>query len=580
MYQPNESKRSMRPHTFNPYGHFGQPTIWPRGFPLQSIAVVDSREYVLSKWKTPIVQQGVVDGDPDVDAIFRLSRKSTDAEFNIRFNKRLPRVIVPYHTYSPYNCQNTLHLYEGFWGLLLPTTVDFRVTDIWRSYWAQRLMQEIDEHFAFFPPNAYQKRNSHNYYKDFIDEDQLYKQAGNLVKMLDAWTCPKEFTFFQCAVNLIDEMVKGDYVGARDSELIRLWISDLRLINYKEPARIFKTKADDRKLVMSGSKVLYNATCESTPMKAEPVQGPNIRGYRYLTDISKFCPNVTMSSLHITKIQNMKKFDNILLVIVFNNPTYQNVKYLEMMWRVFFPNIVYCGGNIEQFKRQTKNVDVPLMFVEQKADNGQYYARCMVDTIEMGYDVDGYLYLHADSLLNVWQIYDLPLDRFWTSKPNLISESLPDPYPEYKKPYGLKAYRKSLNELKNTDIARYRKFKETLNKNTGKTDGFYWMYTDLVFFPRKYADDILFFMNVFCRNKLHHEITIATTISALEHISNWYIINGTHLMNDNQRDHYEDFYDVSRHFLNPFKFPDDLNAKRERDFFCNKVINSTLPRIR
>lgn len=32
---------------------------------------------------------------------------------------------------------------SAFWALFLPTTVTLRVADIWRSYWAQRLMWEV-----------------------------------------------------------------------------------------------------------------------------------------------------------------------------------------------------------------------------------------------------------------------------------------------------------------------------------------------------------------------------------------------------------------------------------------------------
>ena len=60
------------PRVLNPYAHFGQPLIWPRGYPLSEIHKTHYNTYVCGKRKVSFVQQGVVNGDPDVDAIFRL----------------------------------------------------------------------------------------------------------------------------------------------------------------------------------------------------------------------------------------------------------------------------------------------------------------------------------------------------------------------------------------------------------------------------------------------------------------------------------------------------------------------------
>jgi hypothetical protein len=59
----------------NPYAHFGQRSIWPRGYPLEEIGQEWNNSYKLcSRMKTPLIQQALVNGDPDVDAIFRYVR--------------------------------------------------------------------------------------------------------------------------------------------------------------------------------------------------------------------------------------------------------------------------------------------------------------------------------------------------------------------------------------------------------------------------------------------------------------------------------------------------------------------------
>ena len=57
----------------NPYAYFGQPSVWPRGYPLEisetSVSVNCSKFTVSTKM--PLIQQGLVNGDPDVDVIYR-----------------------------------------------------------------------------------------------------------------------------------------------------------------------------------------------------------------------------------------------------------------------------------------------------------------------------------------------------------------------------------------------------------------------------------------------------------------------------------------------------------------------------
>jgi hypothetical protein len=64
--------------------------------------------------------------------------------------------LIPPGAYTPYNCQNTLHFYDAFWGLVLPPSGTLRVTDIWRSFYVQRLLQEVNGYLAYFGPTAYQ----------------------------------------------------------------------------------------------------------------------------------------------------------------------------------------------------------------------------------------------------------------------------------------------------------------------------------------------------------------------------------------------------------------------------------------
>lgn len=228
-YEPEKSNRVM-----NPYAHFGQSTIWPRGYPLDKIGVKNTFKYRQCAGKRAYVQQGVVDGDPDVDAIYRLTRKNADKDLIVYFDKTSKPVLLPRGVMSPYNSQNTLHIYDAFWGLVLPQTVAFRVCDIWRGYWAQRLLWELGGSLTFFPPNAFTYRNAHSFLDDFIDERELYHLSSKLTKFLVDWK-PTKTQFFDVVIELSIAMATEGFWKWDDVELVKLWLTDLISLGYKMP---------------------------------------------------------------------------------------------------------------------------------------------------------------------------------------------------------------------------------------------------------------------------------------------------------------------------------------------------------
>ena len=189
-------------------------------------------------WDTPIIQQGVVNGDPDMDAIFRLTRKKTTSPLDVRFDPVAPPVFLPEGVFCPFNSQNTMFHYRALWSLLLPTTTTFRMCDIWRGYWAQRLLWEIGGHLGFFPPNAYQTRNAHSYMADAEDEKEMYFDTDRLLDFLATWTCPHELRFFQCVYKLSADMASRDFWAEGDVEITRVWLEDLIQSGYSEPLRV------------------------------------------------------------------------------------------------------------------------------------------------------------------------------------------------------------------------------------------------------------------------------------------------------------------------------------------------------
>ncbi len=152
----------------------------------------------------------------------------------IKFDKdQLPIVLQPY-TYSPYNTQNTITYYEAFWGLYLPVTTTFRVCDIWRSYWVQRLLWDIDGQLMFGTSTIKQIRNSHSYLKDMQEEEQLYHQSGLFVRFLSSWSSSLP-TLAQRIIQLANDIAKAGFWKTKEINIINAWINDLYLVGYTFP---------------------------------------------------------------------------------------------------------------------------------------------------------------------------------------------------------------------------------------------------------------------------------------------------------------------------------------------------------
>jgi STELLO glycosyltransferases len=165
---------------FNAYRVFSDKDIWPRGFPLEKIIDSRSQDQRLGLKTTRVgVWQCLVDGDPDVDAIYRLTNNEP-----ITFNER-PPLVLGRGVWCPFNSQNTVWRKELFPLLYLPVTVSMRFSDILRSLVAQPIMAEKGGYqLGFTKANAVQKRNPHNYLDDFKEEVPVYLNAQRVINIV------------------------------------------------------------------------------------------------------------------------------------------------------------------------------------------------------------------------------------------------------------------------------------------------------------------------------------------------------------------------------------------------------------
>jgi hypothetical protein len=213
---------------YNAYAYFGQPTVWPRGFPLQAVRTsspLSATHHVAS----PLIQQMLVDNDPDVDAIFRLTRA-----LPITFQHDVPPICLPPGTFCPCNSQSTLFHSQAFWGLVIPVTPSFRACDIWRGYWVQRLLWDIGGNLCFAPPIAYQERNVHDFFADYQKEQDVYLQAYRLAAFLSSWTSTSPDLVVRIK-ELTHDMIQAKFYAEPEQKFLEAWLDDLSKVGYHVP---------------------------------------------------------------------------------------------------------------------------------------------------------------------------------------------------------------------------------------------------------------------------------------------------------------------------------------------------------
>ena len=135
--------------------------------------------------------------------------------------------------------------------LNLPISVHGRVSDIWRSYLGERLLQDLGMRVAFSPPLVEQKRNIHNYLADFDAEIPLYEQTEALLETLSGWVCSAR-TLPERMELLYIELYERGFIEISDVFLVQSWLQALERANYLFP-HVINTRGlrSDTRLIVS-----------------------------------------------------------------------------------------------------------------------------------------------------------------------------------------------------------------------------------------------------------------------------------------------------------------------------------------
>jgi len=208
---------------FNVYKLYTSMPLWPRGFPLDGLRSGDEDcEVADGDADAPVaVWQGLVDGDPDVDAIARLTSRDGGDEF--RFETGPMRVVLDRGVLCPINSQNTWWVDRSAFDLLfLPATTTFRTCDILRGYVAQQALWARGARAGFSHATALQARNPHDLMADFASELPLYLHATKMNHVLHG--ASRHYTGGpEDLVSAYAALANANLVDGRETAIAKAW---------------------------------------------------------------------------------------------------------------------------------------------------------------------------------------------------------------------------------------------------------------------------------------------------------------------------------------------------------------------
>ena len=207
----------------NAYQWFTDEHIWPRGLPLESLR---SSEPTIQPGQAMSVrapiQQGLANGSPDVDAVWRLTM---DKDIAFQDNGS---VLLGKGAWCPFNSQSTWWFPEAYPLMYLPSFVSFRMTDIWRSFIAQRCLWAMGHGLVFHGPEMFQERNPHNLLRDFEQEIPGYLGNDKICQLLQELNLSGKPEDAGGNLRICYEaLIKNGFVPAEEMALVEAWLNDV-----------------------------------------------------------------------------------------------------------------------------------------------------------------------------------------------------------------------------------------------------------------------------------------------------------------------------------------------------------------
>eukprot|EP00965_Chrysotila_dentata_P228372 6196560-Pleurochrysis_carterae.AAC.3 len=181
-------------------------------------------------------------------------------EANLTFPPSTSGVLIPQGLYAPFHSAAALFTERALWALLLPMTVASEVSDVWRSYAAQRIFRDTGLQLAFVNGGVSRSNvvvtlnASSDLEAALLAEAPLNNQTWELLNLIDRWSCSASRpSVASCMQQLWFKLHTHNFLDRADVELVGFWFKELESMGYSFPSQLKRNEL--WKLELERSKV-------------------------------------------------------------------------------------------------------------------------------------------------------------------------------------------------------------------------------------------------------------------------------------------------------------------------------------
>ncbi|XP_058225310.1 probable glycosyltransferase STELLO1 [Rhododendron vialii] len=472
----------------NPYVHFGQRSVWPRGFPLENVGEVGHEEfYTEVSGGNQYIQQGISNGLPDVDSVFYSTRKSGGEAFDIRFDENAPKVALPHGMMVPMNSFNTMFHYNAFWALMLPVSVSTMASDVIRGYWAQRLLWEIGGFFMVYPPTIHRTDDTESY--PFSDEKDIHVNVGRLVKFLVSWNSSKNI-LCERILELSYSMAKEGFWSEKDVRFTAAWIHDLLAVGYSMPRLMAIDLHRERARIGDGDRR------EFVPRKLPSV---------HLGVEESGTVNYEIGNL----IRWRRNFGNVVLIMFVSGP----VERMALEWRLLY------GRVFKTVVILSVQADADLAVEQSQFDQVYKYLPKIFNRFT---GTEGFLFLQDNTILNYWNLLQADKSKLWIT--NMVPQSWTTVPITSNDSFWNSKQADMVKQVVGTMPIH---FQLNYNDNGPRDETLTVCNSEVFYIPRRFVDDFIDLVDLVGNLEIHHKVAVPMFFRAMDSLLNFDLVLNT-----------------------------------------------------
>ncbi|XP_042495852.1 probable glycosyltransferase STELLO2 [Macadamia integrifolia] len=466
----------------NPYIHFGQRSVWPRGLPLENVGELAHEEFYTEVYDgKQFIQQGISNGLPDVDSVFYFTRKSGLEAFDIRFDEHAPKVALPQGMMVPLNSFNTIFHSSAFWGLMLPVSVSTMASDVLRGYWAQRLLWEIGGHTVVYPPTVHRYDRIEAY--PFSEEKDLHVNVGRLIKFLISWRSSKH-RLFEKILQLSYAMAEEGFWTELDVKFTAAWLQDLLAVRYQQP-RLMSLELDRPRATIG-----HGDRKDFIPRKLPSV---------HLGVEETGTVNYEIGNL----IRWRKNFGNVVLILFCNGPVERTALEWRLLYGRIFKTVVILS--------EQSNADLAV----EQSQLWQGY-KFLPKIFSRFTSAEGFLFLQDDTILNYWNLPQADKTKLW------ITEKVPESWVTVSTIGNNSAWFAAQEQMVKKVVSTMPvHFQVSYKESSIGKHSLILCGSEVFYVPQRFVGDFVDLVGLVGDLEIHHKVAVPMFFMAMDSLSNF-----------------------------------------------------------